>query len=95
MDKIYPSLQGKEHTMEKEFASFPHQPRKLFGLAPWLVIGISLILGLTILSLAVKGAERERLKMSQNLMDRANALIRVQYFLMKSAKCPPPCKPKS
>lgn len=61
--------------METKLTGLSHQPRRLFGLSPWLVIGVSVILGLTIIYLAVRGAEREKEHMSQTLLGRAGALI--------------------
>lgn len=61
--------------METTFTGPKHRPRRLFGLSPWLVIGVSVILGLAIIYLAVRGAEREKDHMSQTLLGRAGALI--------------------
>ena len=43
--------------------------------SPWMLIGVTLILALAITVLAVRNAQRERAYMSQNLTDRADALI--------------------
>jgi len=43
--------------------------------SPWMLIGVALILALAITVLAVRNAQREKAYMSQNLMDRADALI--------------------
>lgn len=43
--------------------------------SPWMLIGIAIILAAAITVLAVRNAQRERAHMSQNLMDRADALI--------------------
>lgn len=43
--------------------------------SPWMLIGVALILALAITVLAVRNAQREKAHMSQNLMDRAGALI--------------------
>ncbi|MDR1945959.1 MAG: PAS domain S-box protein [Desulfovibrio sp.] len=43
--------------------------------SPWMLIGIALILAPAITVLAVRSAQRERAHMSQNLMDRGDALI--------------------
>ncbi|WP_022660092.1 ATP-binding protein [Desulfovibrio desulfuricans] len=43
--------------------------------SPWLIIGMTAILGLAIFILAFQNAQREKAYMSQNLMDRANSLI--------------------
>ncbi|WP_297895293.1 ATP-binding protein [uncultured Desulfovibrio sp.] len=43
--------------------------------SPWMLIGVTLILALAITVLAVRNAQRERAYMSQNLMNRADALI--------------------
>lgn len=61
--------------MNTDFSNLTHRSRKLFGLSPWLVVGVSVILGLAIIYLAARSNERERRKTSENLMDRANALI--------------------
>lgn len=55
-------------------------PRSLFrrlspGLSPWLILGMAAILGLAIAALSVKNAQRERGYMTQNMTDRAEALI--------------------
>jgi len=44
-------------------------------LSPWLMVGLAIILGLAVAVLAARNAQRERRHMSQNLMDRAEALI--------------------
>uniref|UniRef100_B8DL77 histidine kinase n=1 Tax=Nitratidesulfovibrio vulgaris (strain DSM 19637 / Miyazaki F) TaxID=883 RepID=B8DL77_NITV9 len=44
-------------------------------LSPWLVVGMAMILALAVVVLAVRNTQRERRHMSQNLMDRAEALI--------------------
>ncbi len=46
-----------------------------FGLSPWLLLGTAVILGLAITVMAVKNAQREKQSMTQNMMDRAEALI--------------------
>lgn len=61
--------------MKSKFPRLARQTRHLFGFSPWLVVGVSIILGLAIIYLAVRGNEREKEKMSDNLVDRANALI--------------------
>lgn len=61
--------------MNADFSTLTHRSRKLFGLSPWLVVGVSVILGLTIIYLAARGNERERHKTGENLVDRADALI--------------------
>ncbi len=45
------------------------------GLSPWLILGMAAILGLAIVALSVKNAQRERGHMTQNMTDRAEALI--------------------
>lgn len=45
------------------------------GLSPWLILGMAAILGLAIAALSVKNAQRERGYMTQNMTDRAEALI--------------------
>lgn len=47
----------------------------LFGMSPWLLVGVSVILGLAIMTLAVRNTERERRHTIQNLLGRADALI--------------------
>lgn len=52
------------------------QPRvTFFGLAPWLIVGVSLVLGLVILVLAVHNFAKEEKFVSHNLINRADALI--------------------
>lgn len=46
-----------------------------FGLPPWLFAGVSAVLGLAVLFLAVRNAERERQHVTMNVLDRADALI--------------------
>lgn len=46
-----------------------------FGFSPWLVIGVTIVLGLVILVLAARNTEREKQFVSQSLLERANALI--------------------
>lgn len=43
--------------------------------SPWLIVGGAVILGLAISVLAARNTQREKRHMSQNLMDRADALI--------------------
>lgn len=56
---------------------FVPPPRRNFvlRLSPWLVVGGAVILGLAIAVLAIRNTQREKRHMSQNLMDRAGALI--------------------
>ncbi len=55
---------------------FSGRSRKLlFGLSPWLVIGLSLVLGLAILALSLRSSEREARTLTSNLVNRAEALI--------------------
>ncbi|MCC8180207.1 MAG: PAS domain-containing protein [Planctomycetes bacterium] len=49
--------------------------RDWFGLSSWLVVGVSVVLGIAILFLALRGAERERIRMGEALVNRADALI--------------------
>ncbi|MDR1660441.1 MAG: hypothetical protein LBR94_08930, partial [Desulfovibrio sp.] len=49
--------------------------RLLFGLSPWLLIGVSGILGLAIAIQAVRNSGRAEQHITQNLLDRADALI--------------------
>jgi len=49
--------------------------RKIFGISPWLLVGVSLVLGLAMFILAVRNSERERGHITQNYLDRAEALI--------------------
>lgn len=49
--------------------------KKLFGFSPWLVVGMALILGIAITVLAIRNTQREKGYMTQNLLDRAEALI--------------------
>lgn len=52
-------------------------PRRNFvlRLSPWFIVGGAIILGLAIAVLAIRNTQREKRHMSQNLMDRASALI--------------------
>lgn len=43
--------------------------------SPWMLVGVALILALAITVMAMRNAQRERAYMSQNLTDRADALI--------------------
>ncbi|MDR0362729.1 MAG: hypothetical protein LBJ46_08630 [Planctomycetota bacterium] len=61
--------------MDADFSKLTRRSRKLFGLSPWLVVGLSVILGVAVILVAVRGNEREKEKSSENLMNRANALI--------------------
>ena len=49
--------------------------RRIFGISPWLLIGVSIVLGLAVVILAIRGSERERVHTIQNYFDRAEALI--------------------
>ncbi len=49
--------------------------RLLFGFSPRLVVGLSAILALAIIVLAWRSTEREREHITQNFLDRADALI--------------------
>ncbi|MDR1611571.1 MAG: PAS domain-containing protein [Planctomycetota bacterium] len=51
------------------------RPRNLFGLSPWLIVGVSVVLGLAIAYLATRDAAREKEHMANNLIGRANAII--------------------
>ena len=53
----------------------PPRKRLLFGLSPWLLVGVSVVLALAILVLSLRNTERERLHSMQNFLDRAEALI--------------------
>ncbi len=72
MDTMYPV---KGQGMTTGFSKLTHRSRTLFGLSPWLVMGVSAILGLAIIFLAARSNERENRKTSENLVARANALI--------------------
>lgn len=61
--------------MVAEFSQLSRRSRTLFGLSPWLIVGVSAILGLAILITALRDTEREKRRMEENLVDRANALI--------------------
>jgi len=45
------------------------------GLSPWLLVGLSLILGLAIAVLAITNTSREKHYMTQSLLNRADAVI--------------------
>jgi len=51
----------------------PHH--RLLRLSPWFLLGAALILGLVVLTLAVRNTRKERERMAQHLTDRAGALI--------------------
>lgn len=53
----------------------PGRKNPALYLSPWLMVGLALILGLAVAVLAVRNTQREKSHMSQNLMDRAEALI--------------------
>lgn len=58
------------------FRTLPNLSRNFIArYSPWMLIGVAAILALAITALAVRNAQRERAHMSQNLMDRADALI--------------------
>lgn len=61
--------------MTADYFKLPRHSRKLFGLSPWLVVGVSVILGLAIIFLAARSNEREKRKTSETLVEKANALI--------------------
>lgn len=54
---------------------FPVSRRLSLGLSPWLILGMAVILGLAIAALSVKNAQREKEYMTQNMLERAGALI--------------------
>lgn len=45
------------------------------GLSPWLLVGLAVILGLVITVLSVKSTQQDRDYMTQNMIDRGEALI--------------------
>lgn len=47
----------------------------LFGVSPWLIVGVSSVLALAITVMAIRNTERERLHLTRNYIDRADALI--------------------
>ncbi len=49
--------------------------RLSLGLSPWLILGMAVILGLAIAVLSITNAQREKGYMTQNMTDRAEALI--------------------
>lgn len=53
----------------------PGRKSAAFRLSPWLVVGMAVILALAVAVLAVRNTQREKRHMSQNLMDRAEALV--------------------
>lgn len=58
------------------FQSLPNLRRNFAArYSPWMLIGVALILALAITVLAVRNAQRERVYMSKNLMERADALM--------------------
>lgn len=58
-----------------EFKVSKPRKRLLFGLSPWLLVGVSAVLALAVLGLSLRNSERERLHSMQNFLDRAEALI--------------------
>lgn len=53
----------------------PTRKNTVLYLSPWLMVGFAVILGLAVAVLAIRNTQREKHQMSQNLMDRAEALI--------------------
>ncbi|MGJ3522443.1 ATP-binding protein [Nitratidesulfovibrio sp. D1] len=53
----------------------PGRKSAALRLSPWLVVGMAIILALAVAVLAVRNTQRERRHISQNLMDRAEALV--------------------
>lgn len=49
--------------------------RQIFGFSPWLLAGVSAVLGLAVILLALRSNEREREHVLRNFFDRADALI--------------------
>ncbi len=49
--------------------------KSLFGFSPWLIIGLSVILGAAIAILSARNSQREEEYITKNLLDRAEALI--------------------
>ena len=52
-----------------------HSPRFFLGVSPWLLISLFTVLVCAIVWLAVRNIEREREHITQNFLDRADALI--------------------
>ena len=54
-------------------ANLPHH--HLLHFSPWFLIGAALILGLVLLTIAARNAQKEKERMAQHLTDKATALI--------------------
>ena len=62
--------------MKSFFSKFSGTSRRmLFGLSPWLIVGVFSVLALAIMVMAVRNTDRERTYLVHNYMDRADALI--------------------
>ena len=72
---IKPPAKTQAHMHTEPKKSFPLFRKFPLGLSPWLIVGMAVILGLAIAALSVKNAQRERGYMTQNMTDRAEALI--------------------
>ena len=62
--------------MNAAFSKFSgHSRRFFFGLSPWLIVGLSAVLTLAVILLAIRNTAKEWEHITQNLLDRADALI--------------------
>ncbi|CAK7041756.1 MAG: Adaptive-response sensory-kinase SasA [Desulfovibrio sp.] len=80
MSKKYPDAAGSASAKDTLMtngaaAASPPSGKHIFGFSPWLLIGLSLVLGAAVFALSVRGLEKERGHTMQNYFDRAEALI--------------------
>ncbi|MEA9390112.1 ATP-binding protein [Acerihabitans sp. TG2] len=61
--------------MPSDSALFSRRKKMSLDLSPWLLVGLSLILGLAIAVLATTNTSREKHYMTQSLLNRADSLI--------------------
>ncbi|TKI06606.1 ATP-binding protein [Martelella alba] len=61
--------------MSEEIPLLARRPNPSTALSPWLLLGLSVILGLAIAILALRNTEREKHYLTENLLNRAEALI--------------------
>lgn len=49
--------------------------RTFFGLSPWLMVGLSVVLGAAVFGLSLRSTQQERVYLQQNLNNRADAIV--------------------